>query len=144
MSDNSVLIGIINFEEDLSESEIISATGRLNPARIGICKVNVYANEGQKPHFHLYKLNGNSEFETCICIYSNNYFSHGGKYTSTLNSKQCRELNTWLKQSNKTYPNLSNWEAAVYEWERGNGGKNFKNKVSIQPDYDKMNMFSDV
>jgi hypothetical protein len=143
MDNNSVLIGIIKFEDELNEAEIIATGGRFNPSRIGLCKINVYSNEGQKPHFHLYKLNGNDEFETCICIYSNNYFSHGGKYTSKLNSKQCKELNDWLKNPNKTYPNLSNWEAIVYEWERGNGGKKFKNKVSVQPDYDKMNMFKD-
>jgi hypothetical protein len=140
--DNPVVIGIINFEEDLNEAEI-GGNDRFRPSKIGVCKVEVYANEGQKPHFHLYKLNGNDEFETCICIYSNNYFSHGGKYTSKMNNKQCKELNTWLNKPNKKDPTITNWQAAVNQWEMGNGGKNFKDKTNNQPDYDKMNSFSD-
>jgi hypothetical protein len=133
----------ICFEEDLNESEVKGAS-RFNPSRIGECKVEVYSNEGEKPHFHIYKIGDKSEFETCICIYSNEYFSHGGKYASTFNSKQCKELNKWLSQQNKRFPIFTNWGAIVYEWERGNGGMHFTDKTDSQPEYDKMNKFNDM
>lgn len=132
-------IGYILFSENvIKEAEVTRKEGRYVDDKFGECKIEVYANEGQIPHFHLFNLD--KSFETCICIYSNNYFAHGGKYTNKLNKRQCKELNDWLKQPNIKAP-LSNWEMIYAMWEAGNSEKcKFpeKRKVTIQPDYSEL------
>ena len=138
------LLGIINFDESINEQEIGNKNNRFRPKSIGECKVEVYNLEGSIPHMHVF--NSDKSFETCICIYSNNYFAHGGKYTSKFSSKQCKEFNEWMKQTNIKSPmNTSNWETAVMLWEFSNEDCKFpeNRKVKIQPHYEDMINFKD-
>lgn len=126
-----MLIGIINFSESvLSEGSV----GSINLGkRIGACKVYVYPNEGPVPHFHL--LSESNDFESCICIYSNNYFDHGSKI-GILNSKQRKELNDWLKSDASEYSTVKGtyWDLIAVAWRMNNGDK-YIPKVQKMPDY---------
>ena len=134
---DSFCLGRIDFSEDLNEQEI-GGGDRLNLKNIGECKVMVYGGEGTIPHFHLE--NVNDTFESCIKIYAAEYFAHGGKYTDTLNSKQRKELNEWLKKKSKHVKHHTNWQAIVSIWELSNEDNDFpeSKKVDKQPDYSKM------
>lgn len=139
MDDNYIPEGHTDFTEFFIGNIVF------NPKSIGECKVEVYPNEGPIPHFHIFK--PDHSFETCICIYSANYFAHGGKYRDTLNSKQCKQLNEWLELQN--YNNfafsITNWEAIVFAWGLGNPKCKSPNyqKVKMQPDYTRMLNFKD-
>lgn len=139
-------IGTISFTDSFNEVEVSKRSDRFNSKKIGECKVEIYGGEGQIPHFHMYNLN--KTFDTCICIYSNNYFSHGGKYTDKLNAKQCKDLYDWLKEPNtKAAVPMTNWQMIVTMWE-GNNGDNCRfpesRKVKEQPRYDDMINYKDV
>lgn len=133
-----VTISTINFDESINESQV----GITNIRKIGECKIEVYANEGNIPHFHMY--NSDRSFDSCICIYSPNYFSHGGKYRSTLSSSQCKLLDTILRSKNEL--NVSLWVQIVILWESMNSQCKFpeNRKVKTQPDYTKMVNFKDA
>ena len=89
------IIGIIDFTDVLNEQEV-QGTKRLDLGnQIGQCKVEVYSGEGDIPHFHI--IGDNSNFGTCIRIYSPEYFLHE-KYKDILNNKQCKALNKWMKE----------------------------------------------
>lgn len=139
-----VLLGSINFEDSVNEQEIEDKNRRFNSKSIGECKVEIYAGEGAIPHMHIF--NNDKTFEACICIYSNNYFAHGGKYTSKFSSKQCREFNNWMSKMNiKFAGNITNWQAAAGLWEFLNPDCKFpeNRKVRIQPHYEDMVNFKD-
>ena len=139
-------IGDITFSEDIINEGEAVGDRILNIKSIGECKIEVYTvNEGQIPHFHLFKKD--HSFETCICIYSPNFFSHGGKYRDVLNRKQCKILDEYLRQPTKFSPNISIWESIQIIWESGNQ-KTCRfpenRKVYSQPDYSSMTQFKDV
>ena len=139
-----VLLGTINFEDTINEQELESKNGRFRPKSIGECKIEIYAGEGQVPHMHIF--NNDKSFETCVCIYSNNYFAHGGKYNNTFTSKQCREFNKWMSRINiKAFGKMTNWEIAAYLWEFLNPDCKFpqNRKVRTQPHYEDMHNFKD-
>ena len=144
--EKGIEIGSITFKDDFYESiEISKGTHRFNTKRIGECKIEVYPKEGQIPHFHIF--NKDHSFESCIRIYDNHYFSHGGKYRSILSAFQAKELDYWLRLQNSRSDKVnSNWEFAKETWEFNNLNCIFpqNKKVSIQPDYSKMNSFRDV
>lgn len=73
-----VSLGSIIFEDFMNGQEIENKNKRFNPKAIGECKIEIYAGEGAVPHMHIF--NSDKSFEACVCIYSNNYFAHGGKY----------------------------------------------------------------
>ena len=125
----------IEFSEDINEQEIIGNKS-FNPNKIGRCKVLLYGREGNIPHFHIESLN--RTFSSCICIYSNNYFSHGDHYKDEFNSKQRIQLNEWLNQPNAEFSKMSNWEMICVAWDRGTPDCKFKEKVTTQPDYTEM------
>ena len=138
------LLGSINFDDSINEQEIEDKNRRFKLKSIGECKVEVYGSEGPIPHMHVF--NSDKSFETCICIYSNNYFAHGAKYNNKFTAKQCKEFNDWMKQRNTKAPMItSNWEAAVFLWEVANPDCRFpvNRKVSIQPHYEDMINFKD-
>ena len=140
----SGLLGTINFDESITEQEIESKNNRFKSKSIGECKVEVYSSEGPIPHMHIY--NSDKSFEACICIYSNNYFAHGGKYTSKFSSKQCKEFNEWMKKRNsKSVGNITNWEAVAGFWEFANPDCKFpeNQKVKTQPHYEDMINFKE-
>ena len=131
------VIGTIVFKDILEEQEVSSKNNRFNTKGLGECKIEVYGpNEGDIPHFHLF--NKDKSFESCICIYSANYFAHGGKYKDKLNSKQFSELNKWLKEKSSKAPgNISNWQVIATMWETNNPDCKFPKykKVDKQPIY---------
>lgn len=135
--ESPILIGEIEFTETLNE-KTIKGSSDLNMKKIGKCKVEVYSSEGPIPHFHI--SNGDKSFTSCVCIYSPNYFSHGGKYSCTLNATQRDELFNWLKEANSYDPTKSNWEYAALTWEESNPDCKFpdENKVSTIPYYKNM------
>lgn len=144
-SDNLIcLLGVINFEDSINEQEIGNKRNKFEPKSIGECKVEIYNGEGAVPHMHVF--NKNKSFEACVCIYSNNYFAHGGKYADKFTSKQCKEFNEWMKKTNNKAPgNLTNWELAANLWEVANPDCKFpeNRKVRTQPHYEDMVNFKD-
>lgn len=133
------LLGSIDFNDTLFEQEIEDKDKRFKTKSIGPCKVEIYGGEGDVPHMHVFNIN--KTFEACICIYSNHYFAHGGKYSDKFTSKQSKEFNEWIKQTNSKAPMLaSNWEAAAFLWEVANPDCRYpKNrKVREQPHYENM------
>ena len=139
--DTKFLIGEIVFNEDYStinEAEVID-NQRYNPGgSIGECKIEVYSREGDIPHFYVFNKNGS--FDTCIKIYSAEYFHHEGHNGVFNSSKDRKELNKWLKKRNKILRNSTNWEIIVYMWESANPECSFPilQKTNIQPDYTKL------
>lgn len=75
----------------------------------------------------------------CVCLHTNKYFSHEDKFSQFSNAKQKEDLNEWLKKPNikvaKDYhlKDISNYDAAVYMWNKMNPNATFANKG--QPDY---------
>lgn len=135
-----LLVGNIDFEDVFNEQEI----GRINTKSIGECKVEIYPNEGSIPHMHIY--NKDKSFDTCVCIYSNNYFSHGGKNKSKFTSKQCKEFNKWMTELNNNFdPPTTNWQAIKSLWNIMNPDCKFpgSRKVKTQPHYEDMINFKD-
>lgn len=134
---NCYRIGSIYFNDILTEEQIQSSK-RFNPKSIGECIIDVYPNEGTIPHFHIY--NKDKSFQTCVRIYENLYFSHGGKYTDKFNTKRCKALNEYLKSPyEKSNVPMSVWDAIVFTWELNDNGKYPENKkCKLQPDYEDM------
>ena len=96
---------------------IEDAIGRRSFSKLGELKILVYTNEGTIPHFHL--KSSSSNWETCIELLKPKYF-HYGKKNKVLNSKQCRELDDFMRSPNKIYDILSNWKACLFLWSIGN------------------------
>ena len=137
-------IGTIIFDESINEQEIENKNNRFKTKSIGECKIEIYSSEGPIPHVHIF--NADKSFEACVCLHSNNYFAHGGKYTDKFSSKQCRELNEWMSKINtKVVGNITNWQAAVGFWEFANPDCKFpeNRKVKTQPHYEDMINFKD-
>ena len=131
------LLGTIIFEDLIDEQEMESKNNRFRTKSIGECKIEIYAGEGTVPHMHIF--NNDKSFETCICIYSNNYFAHGGKYSDKFSSKQCGEFNEWMGRINTKF-RISNWQTVVGLWEFLNPDCKFPEncKIKIQPNYEDM------
>ena len=135
MHKDFVVIGEVDL--DLLEYEIVfeRTIGNVNINKIGVCSVRVYNGEGQIPHFHI--INKDGSFDCCICIYSNNYFSHPGHADQFSSNKQLEKLNTWLDQTDKKNRSNTNWETICQEWEKNNPECKFPKdkKVTIKPEY---------
>ena len=81
------------------------------------CSIKVKNDEGLIPHFHLLK--GNDE--ACIQIKQASYFNHNKSQQLILTSKECKELNEWMR--NKPTPGdefPTNWQRIAMEWNRFN------------------------
>lgn len=133
----SIIVGTISFKDDiLNEQKVQSINGKFNTKHIGECTIEIFANEGPIPHFHIYNKNGT--FNTCVRIYENEYFSHGNKYRSKFNANQCRQLNEYLKQPYSEASNIiSVWEYIEKFWS-SNSNFDYPNKTKIQPHYENM------
>lgn len=140
------LLGTINLEgfDSIFEQEVENKNKRFKSKSIGEYKVEIYGSEGPIPHMHVF--NSDKSFEACVCIHSNNYFVHGGKYTDKFSSKQCKEFNEWMKKPNTKFPmEATNWQIAVGLWEVANPDCKFpeNRKVKTQPHYEDMVNFKD-
>ena len=129
-------IGIIDFsnyleEDSLSEYRNVNLTKNLNK-----CEVNVYKDEGIKPHFHITALNNN--FKTCICLFEAKYFRHSDK-DGYLTSNQLKVLDMWLREmsNDKKYLGKTYWESLVMKWKENNNPLIVwkENLNTLQPDY---------
>ena len=138
-----ITIGTIEFNDVIDEHQI-QGNKRFNPNGIGECIIEVYPREGSIPHFHIFSKD--KKFDTCIRIYENFYFSHGGKYKDIFNSKQCKQLNDYLKQDYTKGPKIiSIWEAIIFCWYLLNPDCIYpeNKKVNTQPHYENLSMFKD-
>lgn len=140
--DERSVFGTILFDDIILERQV-QGSKRFKAKSIGECIIEVYPNEGSIPHFHIH--NKDNSFSTCVRIYENLYFSHGGKYYSRFNSKQCRQLNDYLKQEYKNIFDIkiTIWQAIVLFWENDNRQCNYKYKTNEQPHYEDMMYFRD-
>jgi len=96
--------------------------------------VCVYGSEGPVAHFHVLK--GNSKYpdwETCIEIRHPKYFHHFGK-ESILNSKQKKDLMTFLSAPHKYFSTKSNWQVLVIVWSMNNTEHQIS-PIPEMPDY---------
>lgn len=139
---NRSTIGVIdNF---ISEITTEANVGRIGITKIGKVAINVYGGEGPVPHFHI----EGKDFSCCVCIFDNRYFDHG-IHQDILNTKQLKELDSFMRDKSSINEKLTNWEAAKFIWEAANIENNddismvlrynveYKNKTK-QPDYTKL------
>ena len=111
----SCIGNIPDFELPLNEATITVQS----ISKVGKVKINVYANEGPVPHFHI----EGDGFSCCVCIFDNMYFDHG-IHTDTLNKSQCKQLDEFMKQPCESNVKLTNWEACKFAWEMNNISSN--------------------
>lgn len=102
-------------------------------------KVFVNGSEGNIPHMHIWddKTNG-SEFHTCVCLKTIEYFYHSGK-ESVLSKKQKAALVDFLKSEcakNKRYK--TNWEYVLSMWNDNNTDKTQVDEGADVLDYTKL------
>ena len=112
---NRSCIGAIDDFEIINEAGI----GKLSIQKIGKVKINVYANEGPVPHFHI----EGDGFSCCVCIFDNMYFDHG-IHTDTLNKSQCKQLDEFMRDKSEIDPIHTNWEMCKIAWEMNNISSN--------------------
>ena len=139
-----ITIATIDFNDVIAEQQV-QGNKRFNPNGIGECVIEVYPREGPIPHFHICSKDKN--FNSCIRIYENFYFSHGGKYKDIFNSKQCKQLNNYLMQDCTKEPKvMSVWESIIFCWNFLNPNCIYPDnkKVNTQPHYENLSMFKDV
>lgn len=131
------VVGQLNFNEPINEISIESDKRSPNIKKIGVCSVEVYEKEGAIPHMHVI----GKDFEACVCLHTNKYFSHNeSKYSQFANAKHKQQFNEWLKRPNvkfaKNGMNMTNFQTAVYLWVKNRNAVYFD--MSVQPDYDVM------
>lgn len=139
-----ITIGTIEFNDVIAEQQV-QGNKRFNPNGIGECVIEVYPREGPIPHFHIFSRD--KKFNTCIRIYENFYFSHGGKYKDIFNSKQCKQLNGYLKQDyTKGRVKITIWDEIIFSWYILNPDCIYPDnkKSNNQPHYENLSMFKDV
>ena len=133
-----VTIGSFNLSFDSSLEE--GSVGRKSIDGIGLCTIHIYSGERTIPHFHIESNDG--KFICCVCILKPNYFIHPGK-EGTLNSKQCKELDEFLRSEYKGAPfikgKITIWQMICIEWNNNNPKYAFEiTKNTTQPDYHKI------
>ena len=135
--DECFCVAEINLEQFIDEEEFneeVIAYVKLQP--YGICKIQMYSNEGPIPHFHIE--NKNKSFICCIRLDKPEYFKHGFK-TGDLNNKQIKELIKVLNEKPEK-DEMTNFEAMCFYWNRDVSIKGPKlKKPYTMPDYTKLN-----
>lgn len=97
--------------------------------KAGRCKLMINGNEGTIPHFHIKGAN----IDTAICLHTNKYFPHAGKYEDKLSNVDEQILYDWFRKTSYRYPSLTNYQYACKVWnDLNNEGK--IDFISI-PDY---------
>ena len=106
-------------------------TEMANIGKFGNYKVIVNGDEGPNPHFHFkYSMK-----HGCIMITEPEYFNHGSKQ-ATLNSKEKRELDSFLRKISKDGI-LTNWQRARNAWNDNNPRWEISNDIEM-PDYNEL------
>lgn len=86
-------------------------------------KVTVDSDRGNKPgtYFKIYDSNDYHSAKHCLRINfkSNTYFYHRG-FPRVWNPSHVPfdDINKWLKEKSKYEPTLSNWQYAIFQWDR--------------------------
>ena len=76
---------------------------------------------GRIPHFHVRDSSTQGkEFEACVELKTNRYFSHG-KYNDKLNTSQRKQLAQFMESPNEYFPN--NYMATIYAWNTNNSSE---------------------
>ena len=113
------------------EESIKKVIGNIRSARLdeiarvgfinGALEVYVWTDDaGKIPHVHVRDTNSNGdEFETCVKLQENDYFLHG-HYTDTMNSKQRKEFDAFMRAKPSTPKYDTNYELAVEMWNLNN------------------------
>jgi len=122
---------------NLDECEILNEMATIGQDNNGYVYM-IYKKEGVIPHFHILKDNKTIQ---CIRIDKPYYFSHNGKYSYKLNSKERKELVSFLNRlhfSKRPNNTMTNWEFLLSQW-------NIENNTDINedlviPDYTKLKM----
>ena len=93
-----------------ARSDEMARVGFIN----GALEVYVWTDDaGKIPHVHVRGTNSNGdEFETCVKLQENDYFLHG-HYTDTMNSKQRKEFDAFMRAKPSTPKYDTNYELAV-------------------------------
>lgn len=150
MSDKGVLIGTIDFGEDfgdcidadsnielidINEDNISTGKDEYHDPVYGKCNVNVYADEGDTPHFHVSPSTGRPV--TCIKIEEAKFFNHAKGQIAFRNNHQCKKLDEWCREDNaaskKNGKPCTNWQAICREWNKASDNK--VDEEQPQPDY---------
>lgn len=113
--------------------------GNINEVKVGNFKggkyllyVHVWENDpGNIPHFHVHDIDYN--IDTCVMIIENRYFSHGS-HIGTLNQKQRKALNEFLKESSELFELYTNYNTIIRIWNGNNSGKKIDKNLK-QPNY---------
>lgn len=113
------------------EESIKKVIGNIRSARLdemarvgfinGALEVYVWTDDaGKIPHVHVRDTNSNGdEFETCVKLQENDYFLHG-HYTDTMNNKQRKEFDAFMRAKPSTPKYNTNYELAVEMWNLNN------------------------
>lgn len=85
-----------------------------NPLKInGVTMIIVHPNEVDNiPHFHIKR---EREHDCCIMLNENKFFNHGNN-DSTLNSREMRELDSWLRKINSSRYQRTNFQVLCDAW----------------------------
>lgn len=120
--EDSMFIGSFDVIEDEEPTPFSKLRMVCEGRSIGTFKKNrrfdvfVNANEGKNiKHFHIIAHDDSGD-ETCVQLGINQYFTHGNK-TYTLNTKECKALNTFVNQP-KSFGRftMTTYEYIVFTW----------------------------
>lgn len=137
---DEVTIGEIGFGTVSGTGLLMEVSpGRFNLGNpVGKCRIEVYSNEGQIPHFHIIGESKSKKFECCPCIYDAVYFNHGTKI-DRLSNKQLIILNNWLNSPcDKFGGAINNWHIISSLWEMCHNPMTNVPKNPVQPNYSNM------
>lgn len=118
--------------------------GQVNLKKYNNCKIFVYGNEGQIPHFHIF--NNDHTFDNCICLHTPMYFVHKNIH------RKSEKLSTYQKIILQDYlssilpdHDISVWKEMMIFWKNANENCKLSNKSDwlkiSMPDYTKLNDF---
>lgn len=137
--ENEHILGTITFSEILNEDEVVATNEHGKNSKrpslygVGDCKISVYGGEGTIPHMHIYNHAGT--FKSCVCLYTNQQFPHD-EYRDILISKQCKNLDEYMRRPYSGDPSISTWKAAVALWKRDDKVQLYKDTTNGEmPDY---------
>ena len=139
---DEIHIGDIDLKEPIAKLVNEESFGQINLKKYSNCKLYVYGNEGQIPHFHIF--NNDHSFDTCICLHKAMYFVHKNihRKSEKLSTYQKIILQEYL---NSTIPEHGTtiWKEMMIFWKGANENCVISNnpdwlKIKI-PDYTKLN-----
>lgn len=133
--EDALFIGAIRFSEDDTVEEKV--LGKENfQGKVKECIIEFRANEGwEKPHFHIY--NKDHSFNCAIRLDCAKYFIHG-KYQDTLNKKQAKMFDDFLRLKFRYPDPVTRWKATTDDYYMTFYNKKHIELPDEQPDYTKL------